>query len=76
MQYWSDKNSSTTLWTAPGGVIERGTSYGTGSGRTSALLADSGAPVAAGTYGGDIATTDFASGRGIAWTFALKPATP
>jgi hypothetical protein len=76
VQFWSDKSSGTTLWTPPSGVTERGTSYGSGTGRTSGLLADSGAPVAAGTYGGDTATTDVVSGRGIAWTLVLHPATP
>ncbi len=73
VQFWSDKSSGTTLWTPPGGVTPRGTSYGPGTGRTSALLADSGAPVAAGTHGGATATTNVASGRGIALTFLLKP---
>ena len=72
----SDKSSGTTLWTPPSGVTERGTSYGSGTGRTSGLLADSGAPVATGTYGGATATTDVVSGRGIAWTLILHPATP
>jgi hypothetical protein len=75
VQFWSDKSSGTTLWTPPGGVTPRGTSYGSGTGRTSALLADSGAPVGAGTEGGATATTNVASGRGIALTFLLKPVT-
>ena len=73
VQLWSDKSSATTAWTAPGGVTVRGTSYGASTGRTSALLADSGAPVSAGNYGGQVATTDASSGRAIAWTIALKP---
>jgi PKD repeat protein len=76
VQYWSDKNTTTTSWTLPGGsgVTQRGASYGTGSGRTSALLGDSGAPIPAGNYGGVTATTNTASGRGIAWTLVLHPA--
>ncbi len=73
VQLWSDKSSGTTAWTAPGGTTVRGTSYGAGTGRTSALLTDSGGPVSAGTRGGQVASTDAASGRAIAWTIALKP---
>lgn len=73
VQLWSDKSTATTSWTAPGGVSVRGTSYGTGAGHTAALLADSGGPVSAGTYGGQVATTDSSSARAIAWTIALSP---
>ena len=74
VQFWTDKNSGTTAWTAPGGVTQRDVSYGSGTGRTSALLVDSGGPVTAGTHGGATATTNVASGRGISWTFVLHPA--
>ncbi|MEO7351751.1 MAG: hypothetical protein ABIR34_08830, partial [Marmoricola sp.] len=72
VQLWADKSTSTAAWTPPSGVTSRGTSFGTGSGHTSALLADSGAPVAAGTYGGGVASTDASSAKGVAWTIALK----
>ena len=73
VQVWTDKSSGTTLWTPPAGVTVRGTSFGSANGRTSALLADSGGPVAAGPQGGGVATTDASSGRAIAWTLALTP---
>jgi hypothetical protein len=70
---WSDKSSSTTAWTPPGGVTARATGIGTGGGRVTSLLADSGAPVAAGAYGGLTATTDAAS-RAMTWSIVLAPA--
>lgn len=73
VQVWTDKSSGTTAWTAPVGPTVRGTSYGAGTGRTSALLSDSGGPVSSGPQGGQVATTDASSGRAIAWTIALQP---
>ncbi|TQM67557.1 beta-propeller uncharacterized protein DUF5122 [Actinomadura hallensis] len=69
--YWGDKSSSTTEWTAPAGVTTRGTGVGSGGGRISALVADSGGAVATGAYGGKTATTDAAS-RASMWTIILK----
>ncbi|WP_165970562.1 PKD domain-containing protein [Actinomadura sp. 6K520] len=68
--YWGDKSSSTTSWTAPAGVTTRGTGVGSGGGRISALIADSGGAVATGGYGGKTATTDAAS-RAAMWTIVL-----
>ena len=73
IQAWSDKSTSTAAWVAPAGVSVRGTSYGTGTGHTAQLVGDSGGPVAAGTYGGQVATTDSSSSRAIEWTIALAP---
>ena len=70
--YWSDKSSVTGAWTAPGGVTTRGTSIGTGAGRVTSLVADSGGTVPTGTYGGLTATTDAAS-RALTWTIVLAP---
>jgi len=73
--WWTDKSTAVAAWTAPSGVTQRDASYDTGtSGRFSSLLADSGAPVAAGPYGGLVATTDSASDKAVMWTIALAPA--
>jgi PKD repeat protein len=72
---WTDKSNSTTAWTPPAGVATRDTALGTGSGRFTALLADSGGPVAAGTNGGLTATTNAASSYADLWTVVLAPAT-
>ncbi|HRD59415.1 PKD domain-containing protein [uncultured Nocardioides sp.] len=73
VEIWTDKSSTTTEWTAPDGVQVREEALGTGGGRVTALLADSGAPVPAGTAGGHTASTDAVSAKGIAWTLALTP---
>ncbi len=71
---WTDKSAAVSAWTPPAGVTERDDAYDTGtSGRYSALLADSGGPVAGGAYGGLTATTNTASDKAIMWTIALKP---
>jgi len=73
LQLWSDKSSATTTWSAPAGVTVREMSIGSGTGRVSALMVDSGGGLPAGTAGGQTATSDATSGRGIAWTLALRP---
>jgi PKD repeat protein len=71
---WSDKSETTTNWTAPASVTRRDTNLGTGSGRYSDLLTDSGTAVTAGTYGPLTATTNANSTYGDTWTIALTPA--
>ena len=48
VSYWSDKNSATTGWTAPGGETVRATTTGSGSGRVGALLTDNPSGLTAG----------------------------
>ncbi len=73
MTYWSDKSSVTTAWTPPSGVTSRGASIGSGGGRVTSLVADSGGTVPTGSYGGLTGTTDAAS-RSLTWTVVLAPA--
>jgi hypothetical protein len=73
LQFWSDKSSGTTTWSLPGTITERERNIGSGSGRKSAVLADSNGGVSAGPRGGVTATTDASSGRAISWTLALRP---
>lgn len=70
LQVWTDKSSSTDDWVPPPGVSVREEVFGPGSGRITALHTDTGAPVGAGTAGGQTATTN-ATSRGIHWTLAL-----
>jgi PKD repeat protein len=67
---WADKSETTTGWTAPSGVTTRDVGLGTGSGRFTSLLVDSGGPVS-GTYGGLTATTNAANSYTDMWTIAL-----
>lgn len=72
LSYWGDKSSTTTNWTAPAGSVTRDERIGSGSGRASALVADSGAPVPIGSAGGLTATTDAAS-RATMLSIVLTP---
>jgi hypothetical protein len=74
LSMWTDKSETTTSWTAPASVTTRDTALGTGSGRFSALIADSGGPVAAGSNGGLTASTNAASSYADLWTVVLAPA--
>ena len=77
VSYWSDKNSATTGWVAPAGEAARATTVGSGGGRVSSLLTDSGAALTAGTpanTGALVARTNAASSTATAWTILLHPA--
>ena len=72
---WSHKSSTAATWTAPGGTTTRATPTGTGSGKISSLLADSGAPVATGTAAGRTATTDTSGGGAQLFSVVISPGT-
>ncbi len=67
---WADRSSTTTTFTEPAGSTLRQRLIGTGGGHVDSLVVDTGGPVAAGSYGGQVATTD-ASSRGTNLTIAL-----
>ena len=74
VSFWSDKSSSTTVWTLPGTVTQRDQSIGTGGGHVAAALADSGGTVASGTYPAQTATVGaIASGKGAMISLVLTP---
>jgi PKD repeat protein len=73
VSYWADKSSGTTDWTAPAGQTVREESIGTGGGRITALVTDSGGPVATGNQGGLAATADSTNGKATMWSFLLRP---
>jgi myo-inositol-hexaphosphate 3-phosphohydrolase/PKD repeat protein len=73
LSYWSHKDSSSSTLAAPRGVTVRAAGTHTGSGRVTALLADSGRAVTAGTYGGLTATAGTASRHASMWTVVLAP---
>ena len=72
LSYWADKSSTTTAWLPPGGETARDETIGSGSGYISALVGDSGSPVASGTAGGLTATTNAAS-RAATVSVLLRP---
>lgn len=72
VSYWADKTSATTTWALPAGVTERVQSSGSGGGRITAAIADSG-PLAVGSAGGFTAVANSASRRGVTWSVVLAP---
>ncbi len=74
LSYWSDRSATAaTSWTAPSGVTTRATAIGSGSNSLSSLLADSGATVGAGSYGGLSATAAGSGAAGVTATIVLAP---
>jgi len=69
VSYWTDKGSSTTAWSLPGGQTRRSSVFGTTSGHTSAILADGDDAVGSGAQGGLAASTDVAGSAAV--TFSL-----
>ncbi len=75
VSWWTDKGpGSTTGWNAPGSVTVRASSFGTGGGALSSLLADSAGPVATGSYPARTATRNASGNKADAWTLVLAPA--
>ena len=74
VSFWSDKSSSTTAWALPGGVIQRDQTIGTGGGRVTVAIADSGGGVPSGTYPAQTASVGVtASGKGAMISLVLAP---
>ncbi|HEX2307266.1 MAG TPA: PKD domain-containing protein [Jatrophihabitantaceae bacterium] len=73
VSFWADRSSGTTSWSIPGSVNVRGTSLGTGGGRDTSVVADSGGPVAGSTYGGLTGVSNSTSGRGVTVSIVLEP---
>lgn len=76
VSFWADKSSSTTGFTLPASVTGRHAACNTGTGRICSTLADSGAPVPTGRYGGLVATADAASGTATTWSVVLRTVEP
>jgi hypothetical protein len=71
LSVWSDKSADPRQWTAPDALAERSNLAGVGNGDVATLVADSGAPVAAGQVGGRTATVPVASNRATMFTVVL-----
>jgi hypothetical protein len=74
LSYWADKSSATTAFALPGAVTQRQAICSANAGHICSVLADSGGPVSAGTYGPLAATADAASGNATMWTVLLRQA--
>jgi PKD repeat protein len=73
LSYWADKSSATTAFTLPTSVTSRGATCGTSTGRVCSVLADSGATVPAGPYGGLAAISDSPQAMATMWTIVMNP---
>jgi PKD repeat protein len=73
VSYWADKSSSTSTWTMPAGVELRELSAGTGGGRITSAIGDTGS-VVAGNAGGLTAVADSSNRRGVTWSIVIGPA--
>ena len=74
VSYWSEKSSTDGIvFTLPADVTQRGAATGTGSGKTSGVVADSNGPVAIGTAAGKVATVNAAISRSVTYSVAVSP---
>jgi PKD repeat protein len=76
VSYWADKTGTTTTWTPPAGVHADVTFFDTGTSYVTSLLGHGTSLVSSGTYGGQTATTNSTTGKGVEWTVILQPAGP
>ncbi len=72
---WSEKSSTTQVWTPPAGSTSRAVPAATGGGKVSALMADSNGPVATGTAAGRLARTSAATGGTQLFSVVVSPGT-
>src|SRR4051794_293852 len=70
---WSEKSSVASVWTAPRGSTVRTGAAGTGTGKISAILADSSGVVATGTAPGRTATTNVSVSRSVLFSVVVSP---
>lgn len=73
VSFWADKSGATTTWSVPPSVQLRELTVGTGTGRITAALGDTGSLVP-GTAGGLTATANSSNPRGITWSVVIAPA--
>ena len=71
LSYWTHKDSVTDELGPPDGLAVRAAGTHTGAGRVTALLADTGAAVPTGGYGGQSATAAANSAAATMWTIVL-----
>jgi PKD repeat protein len=70
VSYWGCKSSTATRWSTPTGQAVRSTAYGTGGGRITSVVTETG-PGPAGPTGGYTASPDTPATAFAAWTIVL-----
>jgi PKD repeat protein len=73
VSYWSEKSSSPTTWTLPGGPVARTQGAATGTGKVSGILGDSDGGIPLGSVPGLTATTSTAVTRSVLFSVVLDP---
>ena len=74
LSFWADKSSTTTAWTLPSSTTSRDINVGTGSGRVTAAIADTGSSSATGSYPSRTATVAVGpSTKGVTMSLVLAP---
>ena len=73
VNWWSEKSGVAQTWTLPGTVTQRNTTTGTGTGKISAVLADSNAAVPVGTGPTRTASTSASAAKSATLSFAVSP---
>ena len=74
LSYWVDKSATApTTWTTPAELTRRAVDFTGGTAAMSSQLADSGAQISAGSYGGKSATVNTTSTKGLTITLSLSP---
>lgn len=73
VSYWAEKSSELPTWTLPASVTQRTQAVGSGTGKVSSALADSGDEVAAGAAGGLTATASTTLSRTMTFSVAIVP---
>ncbi|WP_448231840.1 PKD domain-containing protein [Microbacterium lacticum] len=77
VSYWGGRAATSSTWTVPAPSVVRDFSAATGTGyQFSAVIADTGAPVQAGSAGGVTATSSVVNDRSVAWTVVLRHVAP
>ncbi|MFT3874342.1 MAG: PKD domain-containing protein [Nocardioides sp.] len=70
---WSEKSPTVATWQLPGGVTQRTTASANGTGKVSAVFADSNGAVAVGTAAGRTATTTANVNRSVLYSVVVSP---
>lgn len=73
LNYWSEKSSDATTWSLPSGSTGRDQATGTGTGKVSSVLADSGGAIPVGPVVGGTATTSTSVSRTTMFSIVLDP---
>ena len=73
VSFWADKSSTTVAWVPPATQVTRISTIGTGSGRLTSLVVDSGASAPVGAWAGISASASTAGAKVTMFSVVLRP---